>query len=176
VNGGATRRSVLATSLAAPLLAAVGCGGPAAATPPSRPPSDVAILREAITAKKNLIGAYTAVLAIHPELGGQLEPLLADNTAHLAELQRRLVEPSRQIQARTAGHSRQPSPSPSQAPAGRSAALTALQSAERTAAATHVAQLRAVAPSLAQLLASIAACEATHAAALAAPLAQGRIR
>ena len=176
MNGGATRRSVLAASLAGPLLAAAGCGGPAAATPPARRPSDVSILREAITAKQNLIGAYTTVLAIHPDLGGQLTPLLADNRAHLAELQRRLIEPSQQPQARTAGPSHRPSPSPSPAPAGRSAALTALRSAERTAAATHVAQLRTVTPSLAQLLASIAACEATHAVALTARPTQGRLR
>jgi hypothetical protein len=174
VNGGVTRRSVLAASLAAPLLAAAGCGGPAAATPPIRRPSDVEILREAITAKKNLIGAYTAVLASHPDLGGQLEPLLADNRAHLAELQRRLIEPSRQAQTGTAGPSRQPSPPP--APADRNAALTALRSAERTAAGTHVAQLRTVTPSLAQLLASIAACEATHEVALTARPTQGRLR
>jgi hypothetical protein len=172
VNGGATRRSVLAASLAAPLLAAAGCGRPAAATPPTRRPSDVTILREAITAKKNLIGAYTAVLASHPDLGGQLGPLLADNRAHLAELQRRLIEPSRQPRARTAGPSHQPSPSP---PAGRGGALAALRSAERAAAATHVAQLRTVTPSLAQLLASIAACEVTHEVALAARPTQGRI-
>ncbi len=174
MNGSATRRSVLATSLAAPLLVAVGCGGPTEAAPPTRRPSDVTILREAITAKQNLIGMYSAVLAIHPELGGQLEPLLADNTAHLAELRRRLIEPSRQPQPGPAGHPRQPSPSPP--PAGPGAALAALRSAERAAAATHVAQLRTVTPSLAQLLASIAACEATHVAALAARSAQGRAR
>jgi hypothetical protein len=160
------------------LLAAAGCGA-ATATPPTRRPSDVTILRDAITAKKDLIGAYTAVLAAYPGLSGQLEPLLADNTAHLAVLQRRLVEPAGQAQAPAAGPSRRSSPSPSPAPPSPGAALTALRSAERTAAAANVAQLRTVTPSLAQLLASIAACETTHEAALAelAELAaQGRIR
>ena len=168
MKGGATRRSVLAASLAAPLLAAVGCAVPAAATPAS----DVAILRAAIAAKKNVIGLYTAVRAVHPELAGQLDPLLADNTAHLAELQRRLIEPAHRSlprsRGRTAGASANP---PSRAPdyGSRVGALAALRSTERKAAAVHVEQLRTVAaPSLAQLLASIAACEATHIAALAA--------
>jgi hypothetical protein len=160
VNGGATRRSVLAASLTAPLLAAAGCGAPAAATPP--PGSDVAILRAAIAAKKNMISLYLAVRALHPELAGQLDPLLADNNAHLAELQRRLIEPAHRSAGRTGGRS----PSPAPGNGNPAAALAALQSAERTAAAVHVGQLRTVTPSLAQLLASIAACEATHAAAL----------
>ena len=163
MSGGATRRSVLAASLIAPLLAAAGCGAPTAATPP--PGSDVAILRAAIAAKKNMISLYLGVRALHPELAGQLDPLLADNNAHLAELQRRLIEPAHRSAGRTGGRS--PSPSPAPGNGNPAAALAALQSAERTAAAVHVEQLRGVTPSLAQLLASIAACEATHAAALA---------
>ena len=133
------------------------------------------ILRDAIAAKKNLIGLYTAVLAVHPELAGQLDPLLADNTAHLAELRRRLVEPTHQSSARPTGAAGSPSPSPSPVSGSPGAALATLRSAERTAAAVHVGQLRTVTPSLAQLLASIAACEATHAVALAAPPTAGRI-
>jgi hypothetical protein len=163
VNGGATRRSVLTASLTAPLLAAAGCGAPTAAKPPAG--SDVAILRAAIAAKKVMISLYLAVRALHPELSGRLDPLLADNNAHLAELQRRLIEPAHRSSGRTGGRS--PSPSPPPGYGSPVAALAALRSAERTAAAVHVGQLRTVTPSLAQLLASIAACEATHAAALA---------
>ncbi len=112
MKGGATRRSVLAASLAAPLLAAAGCGAPAAATPTARPASDVAILRAAIAAKKNMIGLYTAVRAVHPELAGQLDPLLADNTAHLAELQRRLIEPAHRSSPTPRGRTTGPSATP----------------------------------------------------------------
>ncbi|HKB30359.1 MAG TPA: hypothetical protein VKD26_05915 [Streptosporangiaceae bacterium] len=175
MNGGATRRSVLAASLTAPLLAAAGCGAPAAATPPAGRPSDVTILREAIAAKNNLIGLYTAVRAVHPELASQLDPLLTDNTAHLAELNRRLIEPAHPPSPPT-GRARGRSPSPAPVPGSRSAALATLRTAERSAAAAAVGQLRTVTPSLAQLLASIAACEAAHAAALAAPPAERRIR
>ena len=177
MQGGSTRRSVLAASLAAPLLAAAGCGVPAAATPTASPASDVAVLRAALAAKKDMIGLYTAVRAVHPELAGQLDPLLADNTAHLAELQRRLIEPAHRSFPPSRGPTTGPSaPEPSRAPGYRSrvGALAALRSAERKSAAVHVGQLRTVAaPSLAQLLASIAACEATHVAALAAG---GKIR
>jgi len=169
VKGGATRRSVLAALLTVPLLAATGCRTVAGATPASSPGSDVAILREAIAAKKKMIGLYTAVLAAHPDLAGQLDPLLADSTAHLAALQRRLINPggtsSPSQLARTASASPAPAPSAPIQTAG--AAIAELRSAERGAAAILVNQLRTVTPSLAQLLASIAACEATHVAALA---------
>jgi hypothetical protein len=172
MNGGATRRSVLAASLAAPLLATAGCRVPAAATPTARPASDVAILRASIAAKKKMIGLYTAVRNVHPELAGRLDPLLADNTAHLAELQRRLIEPAHRSLPRPRGRTAGPwATPPSRAPdyGSRAGALAALRSAEHKAAAVHVEQLRTVAaPSLAQLLASVAACEATHVAALAA--------
>ena len=58
MKGGATRRAVLAASLTVPLLAAEGCRAVAGTTAPS-PASDVAILREAIAAKKNMVGLYT---------------------------------------------------------------------------------------------------------------------
>ncbi len=166
VTGGATRRSVLAASLAvlpvsAPLLAPAACGSSAAAKPAARPPSGVAILTAAIAAKKDMIALYKAVAAAHPSLATRLDPLLRDNEAHLAELQRRLIHP---VPAHaTASPSARPSPP---IPSGRVAALAALHSAEAAAAAVHAWQLRTAVPSLAQLLASISACEATHAAAL----------
>ncbi len=167
MKGGATRRSVLAAALTAPVLAAGGCRAAAGATPAAAQASDVAILRAAIAAKRNMIGLYTATRAANPALAGRLDPLLTDNTAHLAELQRRLIEPAHRSSPRSGGRAdRHPATPPSPA-AGPRAALAALQSAEHTAAAVHVGQLRTVTPSLAQLLASIAACEASHVAALA---------
>lgn len=165
VTGSATRRSVLAAALTAapitvPALATAGCGAPAAATPAAGSPSNVTILRAAIAAKNDLVGKYTAVLAAYPALEPLLGPLISDNDAHLAELQRRLIEPARPARRRGAGRP------PPQAPSDPGAALATLRSAERAAAAAHVGQLRMAAPSLAQLLASIAACEAAHAVAL----------
>ncbi len=197
--GGPTRRTLLAASLTAPLaaapvavpllavplLAVAGCRAPEAA----RPGRDVTVLRAAIAAKERLIALYTTVQAAHPPLARRLDPLLRDNTAHLTELKRRLIEPAKkdgsqvtlspetpetletaetQRTPRTPGSS-QPAAtagSPSPVPSGRGAALAALRSAEHAAARVHVLQLRTVTPSLAQLLASIAACEATHVAAL----------
>jgi hypothetical protein len=170
VTGGVTRRSVLAASLAVlpaagSLLATAACGTSAAAKPAARPPSSVEILTAAIAAKKDMITLYKAVVAAYPSLATRLEPLLRDNEAHLAELQRRLIHPApASMPARATGRpSAKPSPP---VPAGRAAALAALRSAEASAAAAHAEQLQTVTPSLAQLLASISACEATHAAAL----------
>ncbi len=164
MNGGATRRSVLAASLTVPLLAAEGCRAVAGGTAP-RPASDVAILREAIAVKKSMVVLYTRVIATHPQLAGPLDPLLADNAAHLAALQRRLINPGRSSpRSRRTGSAPPVPPSSAQSTA---AALEALRSAERGAAARLVTQLRTVTPSLAQLLASIAACGATHVAVLA---------
>ena len=160
MNGGATRRSVLAASAVVPLLAVAGCGAQPVTSAAAR--SDVAILRSAIAAKQHIAGLYTAALATFPALAGHLDPLLADNLAHLAALRRRLIEPARSSRRRARGAA---SPRPPVYPS-RAAALTALRAAERAAATAHVAQLQAVTPSLAQLLASIAACEATHVAAL----------
>ncbi len=103
--------------------------------------------------------------AAHPTLSTRLDPLLSDSAAHLAELQRRLIEPSGTADGRAHSLHRVPA-SPPQVPSDSGAALAALGSAERAAAAVHVRQLRTAAPSLAQLLASIAACEVTHVAAL----------
>jgi hypothetical protein len=116
------------------------------------------ILRAAIAAKQDMTGRYMAAITAHPALAPVLRPLLAENDAHLAELQRRLIEPVRPIHRRSA--------SPPPAPSAPDATLAALRAAEHAAAAAHVGQLSTAAPALAQLLASIAACEATHAAAL----------
>jgi hypothetical protein len=179
VTGGATRRSVIAASLAAlpvsgPLLAAAlsigevsataGCGVSAAPRPAAKPPSDVSILRSAIAAKEKMIALYTATNTAHPSLAPQLSPLLRDNDAHLKELERRLIHPA-SAEPNSAPSPRRATPSEPVAPR-RSAALAALRSAEAGAAAVHTRQLLTVAPSLAQLLASIAAAEASHAAAL----------
>lgn len=187
--------SLRAVPFAAPLLGVAGCEAPAIATPDAAA-RGVAILRETIAAKQEMIAMYSAVRAAHPGLAWRLDPLIGDNIAHLAELKRRLIEPARRAGNRansqqeaparqrgqnpgqpTARYSGQPAAraterpgtrpgSPPLVPHRRGAALAALRSAERMAAMVHAGQLREVPPSLAQLLASIAACEATHAVAL----------
>lgn len=163
--------SLSAAPLAAPVLAVTGCEAPATATSDT-PARGVAILREAIAAKQETIALYNAIRAAHPRLAPRLDPLIRDNTAHLAELKRRLIEPahragsglSRQQEALANRQRARNGPPP--VPHRPAAALATLRSAERTAARVHIEQLRGVTPSLAQLLASIAACEATHVVAL----------
>jgi hypothetical protein len=176
-----TRRVVLAAAALLPLAAAVGCGSVnVLATPPSESPA-VGLLRSAITAEQAMIAHYDTVLrGAHGgggpggvDLTAELEPLLAEHRAHLAQLQSRLIIP--------AGSRASASPSPSGRPTGRQAVPTApaagvafLKHAEQTAATALLAQLVTAPPSLAQLFASISASEATHVPVLAAVAERAR--
>jgi rubrerythrin len=169
-----TRRVVLAAAALLPLAAASGCGSvDVLATPPSEGPA-VRLLRSAIAAEQTMIAQYGTVL--HRAHGGgadltaELEPLLAEHRAHLAQLQSRLVIP--------AGSSASAPPSPSPSPSGRAAtapavptapaaAIAFLKNAEQAAATALLARLVTAPASLAQLFASISASEATHVPVLA---------
>src|SRR6185312_13839081 len=90
-----TRRVVLAAAALLPLAAASGCGSvDVLATPPSEGPA-VRLLRSAIAAEQTMIAHYGTVLrGAHgggADLTAELEPLLAEHRAHLAQLQSRLV-------------------------------------------------------------------------------------
>lgn len=166
-----TRRGVLAaTALGAaalPLLAS-GCKGIGALGTPPRPLPDVAVARAAIAGEAGLIARYRAVLEALPALSGELRPLLAQHTEHLASLRGRLAIPG--VAARptpggsgaTGGPGGGGSASPAPAPSTPAAALASLRSAEDAASAALLRHLPAVSASFAQLLASIAASEATH--------------
>jgi hypothetical protein len=159
----ATRRGVLAlAALAVPLLAG-GCKGIGALGTPPRPAPDVAVAREAIAGERLLIARHTAVLAALPGLAGQLRPVLAQHTEHLARLRARLRDPGTGTGATPTARA---TPAAPQVPHAPAAALASLRTAEDAAAAALVRHLSLVSPSFAQLLASIAASEASHAALL----------
>jgi len=175
----ATRRGVLATGLTAAGLAAtglglpllVGCKGIGALGTPPRPLPDVSVATSAIAGERALIAQYGAVLRAMPGLAGQLHPLLAQHTEHLARLRGRLNVPAGASQpaipggTSTAGSgtSTAASGSPPPVPATPAAALASLRAAENTASAALASHLTVVSPSFAQLLASISASEAAHA-------------
>jgi hypothetical protein len=159
-----TRRVVLAAAALLPLAAVSGCGGvDVLATPPGEAPA-VGLLRSAIAAEQAMIAHYGTVLRGEPagaDLTAELEPLLAEHRAHLAQLQSRLIIP--------AGSSASASPSPSgrattapAVPTAPAAAVAFLKNAEQAAAAALLARLVTAPSSLAQLFASISASEATH--------------
>jgi hypothetical protein len=155
-----TRRGVLAlTALGLPLLASACKGIAVLGTPPSQLP-DVAAAREAIAGEQLLIARYRAVLAAMPALAGQLRPVLAQHTQHLARLRGRLRDPAT---ARPAPSSPGPAPATPPVPPSPTAAIAALRAAEDAAATALLRHLGVVSPSFAQLLASIAASEASHA-------------
>ncbi len=160
-----TRRVVLAAAALLPLAAASGCGSvDVLATPPSEGPA-VRLLRSAIVAEQTMIAHYGTVMrGAHgggADLTAELEPLLAEHRAHLAQLQSRLVIP--------AGSSASAPPSPSgraatapAVPTAPAAAVAFLKNAEQAAATALLTRLVTAPSSLAQLFASISASEATH--------------
>lgn len=159
------RRGLLAAALAAPLLAP-GCSkGFGALGKPPAPAPEVGVLTSAISAERELIARYQAVLARVPATAPALDPLLAQHRAHLRALTARLVPG-----AARPTPSRAASPAPPTVPGSGAAATAYLGAAEQAAAARLLGQLATVSPSLAQLLASIAASEATHAAFLGVPV------
>jgi hypothetical protein len=148
-----TRRVVLAAAALLPLAAASGCGSvDVLATPPSEGPA-VRLLRSAIAAEQTMIAHYGTVMrGAHggADLTAELEPLLAEHRAHLAQLQSRLVIPSGR-----------PATAPA-VPTAPAAAVAFLKNAEQAAVTALLTRLVTAPSSLAQLFASISASEATH--------------
>lgn len=168
----ATRRGVLATGLTAAGLAATGlpvlagCKGIGALGTPPKPLPDVAIATAAIAGERALIARYEATLRALPVLAGQLRPLIAQHTEHLARLRSRLSDPAGTATPSgpsTGGTSTAASGSSPPVPATPAAALASLRAAEDSASAALASHLPSVSPSFAQLLASISASEAAHA-------------
>jgi hypothetical protein len=158
----ATRRRVLAAAAVTLPLVVSGCKGVGALGSPPKPAPDVAVVSRAITVERYLIARYGAVLAAVPGLAGELHPLLAQHTEHLARLRARLISPRTGAQP-AASPAEKPSLSAAPPPRTRAGALAYLRDAENAAADSLLAHLDAATPSLAQLLASISASEATHA-------------
>jgi hypothetical protein len=159
---GPTRRAVLAASAAAVPLLVSGCRGVQVLGTPPPPAPDVRQLLAAITAERQLISRYHAVLAgpaRHTAAAQRLGGLLAEHEQHLTQLESRLIVPPGSAQSVPVNS---PSAGKAAGPADLAAALAALAAEEGAAAARLAAQLLGSPPSLAQLLASISASETTH--------------
>jgi Ferritin-like domain len=164
---GLTRRGLLAVSgIAVPVLL-TGCKGVQVLGAPPGTPSDVLVLRAAISAEVLMVARYAAAVS---DLAATIPPapsrsdaaslravraVQAEHAEHLVQLKARLVEP--------AGSSSAPSPAPSVRVTGSvSEILSLLEQAEQAASDRLLGQLGGLPGSLAQLFASIAASEATH--------------
>lgn len=175
-----SRRAVLQGLAGLTALALVGgCtsgddGDSSGATP--EPDPDLELLARAIGEKQDLLAAYDAATARHPQLTERLRPFRADHEAHLAALT--TARPDAPIAA----------PSPSASPTGptgptdptdptgptgptvspdRAQAVADLARAELSSANRRIGQCeRARDRQLARLLASIGGCEAAHTAVL----------
>jgi hypothetical protein len=160
-----TRRAVLASAAALPLLV-TGCKGVAVLAALPKPQPDVVLLRAAISAEHLMIARYQAGIRVahgsQGDLSSALLALLAQHRQHLAQLRSRLIVPAGTAAAPVRG------PSAPRLPASPDLAVAYLQAAEQDASAWLLRQVLAAPPALAQLLASISASEATHVPALAA--------
>jgi hypothetical protein len=176
-----SRRLVLAAAAAGSLTVA-GCKGITALGPVPKPDRDVVTLEHAINAEDMMVARYrSAVTALAAEVGPapatgagksaraktEVEGILAEHEAHLAQLRSRLVLPPRLATAKP-----RPSPTPPPPPSGRHAILASLAAAETMASDRLIRWLAGAPPALAQLMASIAASEAAHVVLLSHPGSQ----
>ena len=113
--------------------------------PPASPDPDVPLRAAALQREQELLAAYQAVIASRPALAAHLQPLAADQTAHVVAL----------------GTS--PSPTPAASTVSTVAQLKVL---ERQAAAAHTAAALTASRSLAPELASLAAASSSALAVL----------
>jgi hypothetical protein len=173
-----SRRLVLAAAAAGSLTLA-GCKGIAALGPVPKPGRDVVTLEHAIAAEELMVARYRSAVTALAAAGApgsaaeagksarakaEVEGILTEHQAHLAELGSRLVLPQRLATAKP-----RPSPAPPPPPTGRHAILASLAAAETTASDRLIGQLADAPPALAQLMASIAASEAAHVVLLGHP-------
>jgi hypothetical protein len=169
---------VLAAAAAGSLTLA-GCKGITALGPVPKPGRDVLTLEHAIAAEELMVARYrTAVTALAAagaptsaagtstsgRATAEVEGILTEHEAHLAQLTSRLVLPPRLATAKS-----RPSPTPPPVPPGRHAILASLAAAETTASDRLIGWLADAPPALAQLMASIAASEAAHVVLLGHP-------
>lgn len=173
-----SRRAVLAAAAAGSLTLA-GCKGITALGPVPKPGRDVVTLEHAIAAEELMVARYRSAVTGLAAAGtpssaaaastarrakAEVEGILTEHEAHLAQLKSRLVLPPRLATAKP-----RPSPSPPPVPPGRHAILASLAAAETTASDRLIGWLADAPPALAQLMASIAASEAAHVVLLGHP-------
>jgi hypothetical protein len=135
------------------------CHRPAVLNGPPPLSPDVRVLFAAVTAEENLVSLYTRTMAAYSALAPTLAPLLAEHSAHLAQLRLRIIEPPGKAVPDKVTYK-------PPIPVTQAAAVARLRTAEQAAVTAQLRRLAGASPSLAQLYASIAASEATHVAAL----------
>jgi hypothetical protein len=116
-------------------------------------------------ARRRLAADIHAALAVHPDLAGRLDPLLAYHQRHAAVVAAGYQDPPATASP-TPGPSTSHSPTPHPAatatvavPATSDAATAWVAAAERAASTGRTTDILAASGDLARLLASIAACE-----------------
>lgn len=155
-----SRRDVL---VGGGLLTLAGCLPGDGPTPPAVPP-EVRLRGRVATEVAGLEALYAAVLARFPAARGELAPLAAEHTAHVAALRGPATRPT----ASPSPTGSPATPPPPTVPDSLAAARRTLAAAEQSASDRRARQAVGAAPGTARLLASIAACEAAHAALLGA--------
>ncbi|MFI6418368.1 hypothetical protein ACIBG6_13315 [Streptomyces sp. NPDC050842] len=169
------RRALLRAGAAAGATALVGCTSSGDGESPRRPSAaeleaervaraEAALRLRSVTAARNLLERYDAVLAAHPALAPRLTPLRRSVAAHATAL----GEGGTTVKPVTASPSASASasavaPAPVRVPADPRAALEELAGAARKAADGHTNALLTAPPEYARLLASVAAAGAAHA-------------
>lgn len=157
---GMDRRTLLSVLAATGVtVAAGGCvaGGTrhAASPTPSGPDPQSRDLAD----ERDLLAAYDATIAAHPDLADRLGPMREDHARHVEAL-------AGLLSASTSPSASATSVPPPEVPAERAGALAALRSAEQNAAAARTDSCVAASGDRAALLGSVAACESSHAAVL----------
>ncbi|MFD3661160.1 hypothetical protein ACFWVF_11255 [Streptomyces sp. NPDC058659] len=171
------RRALLRAGAAAGATALVGCTSSGDGESARRPSAaeleaervaraEAALRLRSVTAARNLLERYDAVLAAHPALAPRLTAPRRSVVAHA----KALGEGGTTVKPVTASPSASASVSPSAAapapvpvPADPRAALEDLAAAERKASDGHLNALLTAPPEYARLLASVAAAGAAHA-------------
>ncbi|MEV5438271.1 hypothetical protein AB0K80_19995 [Streptomyces sp. NPDC052682] len=163
---GPRRRSLLAVTSTAVVLAGCSAGSADSGTGTGRPTAAGRARARAARDSAGMAEQYDAVIAAHPGLAGRLRPLREQVVAHAAAFGgtgAASPEPSPSVSP-SASVSASPAVSPSIiVPGNEKDALTALAAAERDLADRRSRELLDVPGEVARLLASVAAAGAAHA-------------
>ncbi|WP_329620903.1 hypothetical protein OG357_10500 [Streptomyces sp. NBC_01255] len=175
------RRALLRAGAAAGATALVGCTSSGDGENARRPSAaeleaervaraEAALRLRSVTAARNLLERYDAVLAAHPALAPRLTPLRRSVAAHAKALGEGgttvkpvTASPSTSTSTSTSPSASAAAPAPVPVPADPRAALKELAAAVRKASDGHTNALLTAPPEYARLLASVAAAGAAHA-------------
>ncbi|MDV5148711.1 hypothetical protein R1T08_32270 [Streptomyces sp. SBC-4] len=173
------RRALLRAGAAAGATALVGCTSSGDGESARRPSAaeletervaraEAALRLRSVTAARNLLERYDAVLAAHPALAPRLTPLRRSVAAHAKALGEggttvKPVTASPSASASASASTSATAPAPVPVPADPRTALKELAAAARKASDGHTSALLTAPPEYARLLASVAAAGAAHA-------------